>query len=201
MGTECEGTVTVGGQKMPVQADFASDHVTFHGGRRGQVKYAAIEVVSTGKGWLRMRVDGHLMEFRLGDKTERIAAKIRKPPTRLEKLGVKAGSTVALAGLEDKRFRAELEAACDVVEGLPSEPVDVVFAGMREATDLESLGALAGHIHPEGAVWVVYPKGKRELSERMVLEAGREAGFKDVKVVRFSESQTALKFVLPLTDR
>jgi hypothetical protein len=48
VGTEAEGTVTVGGQKVNVRADFASDHVTFSGGRRGEVPYKSIEVVGTG---------------------------------------------------------------------------------------------------------------------------------------------------------
>jgi len=63
MGTEAEGTLTVGGQKVNVRADFASDHVTFSGGRRGEVAYSAIQVVGTAKGILRLRVDDAPMEF------------------------------------------------------------------------------------------------------------------------------------------
>jgi len=34
-----------------------------------------------------------------------------------------------------------------------------------------------------------------------VLSAGRKAGLKDVKVVGFSATNTALKFVIPLSKR
>jgi len=34
-----------------------------------------------------------------------------------------------------------------------------------------------------------------------VITAGRKAGLKDVKVVGFSPSHTALKFVIPLSKR
>ena len=51
------------------------------------------------------------------------------------------------------------------------------------------------------ALWVVYPKGKKEITENEVLAAGRKAGLKDVKVVGFSPTHTALKFVIPLDRR
>jgi hypothetical protein len=51
------------------------------------------------------------------------------------------------------------------------------------------------------ALWIVYPKGQKQITENDVLAAGRRAGLKDVKVVGFSATHTALKFVVPLSDR
>ncbi|PYU67269.1 MAG: hypothetical protein DMG49_19320 [Acidobacteria bacterium] len=48
---------------------------------------------------------------------------------------------------------------------------------------------------------IVYPKGQKHITENDVLSAGRKAGLKDVKVVGFSATHTALKFVIPLADR
>jgi len=50
-------------------------------------------------------------------------------------------------------------------------------------------------------LWVVYPKGRKEITEGDVLGAGRKAGLKDVKVVGFSLTHTALKFVIPVERR
>jgi len=50
-------------------------------------------------------------------------------------------------------------------------------------------------------LWVVYPKGRKEVTEDDVLGAGRKAGLKDVKVVGFSATHTALKFVVPVGKR
>jgi hypothetical protein len=47
----------------------------------------------------------------------------------------------------------------------------------------------------------VYPKGKKEITEGDVLGAGRKAGLKDVKVVGFSATHTALKFVVAVEKR
>jgi hypothetical protein len=56
-------------------------------------------------------------------------------------------------------------------------------------------------MNPDGAIWVVYPKGVTAIREIEVLNAGREAGLKDVKVASFSPTHTALKFVVPIEKR
>lgn len=202
MGTIAEGTVTVGGQKVNCKADFASDHVTFSGGRRGEVPYSKIEVVGTARGILKLRVDGALMEFPLGAKVDRIAAKVRKPPALMDKLGVKPGLTVANVGVEAKAFAAELaKAAPDATRGEPGRPVDLLFLAVRARDELDRIPDMVRHVKPDGGLWVVYPKGRRDLRESDVLEAGRAAGLKDVKVARVSPELTALRFVRPLDAR
>src|ERR1041385_4390895 len=140
MGTIAEGTVTVGGQKVNCKADFASDHVLFSGGRRGEVPYTKIEVLGTAKGLLKLRVDGAAMEFPLGDKVDRIAAKIRRPPTLMDKLGVKAGLDVAVVDVNAKGLLAELAAASPgFTKGEPARPVDLLFYGLRGHDGLERI--------------------------------------------------------------
>jgi hypothetical protein len=48
---------------------------------------------------------------------------------------------------------------------------------------------------------VIAPKGQRHITETDVLLAGRAPGLTDVKVVRFSETHTAHRFVVPLAGR
>jgi hypothetical protein len=202
MGTVVQGTVTVGGQKVNCKADFASDHVTFSGGRRGEVPYAKITVLGTARGNLRLRVDDTLMEFPLGDKVDRIAAKIRKPPTLMEKLGVRPELEVAVVRIEAKAFLRELEAVVpDATHGEPGAPVDLAFLAVRGRDELDRIAAAVDWIRPDGGLWIVYPKGRRDLRESDVLEAGRAAGLKDAKVARVNTTLTALKFVRPADDR
>ena len=56
-------------------------------------------------------------------------------------------------------------------------------------------------LKPDGALWIVYPKGVPEIREMDVLLAGREAGLKDTKVASFSATHTALRFVIPIAKR
>jgi len=47
----------------------------------------------------------------------------------------------------------------------------------------------------------VYPKGQKSVTESDIRSAGLETGLVDVKVVGFSPTHTALKFVLPKSRR
>ena len=61
--------------------------------------------------------------------------------------------------------------------------------------------ALVKAMAPDGALWIIYPKGVQVVREIDVLMAGRKAGVKDIKVVGFSGTHTALKFVIPVSER
>ena len=52
-----------------------------------------------------------------------------------------------------------------------------------------------------GALWIIRPKGVKEITEAETMAAGKAAGLVDVKVVRFSDTHTAEKFVIPLASR
>ena len=200
MGTEVDGTVMVGGQKVAVHADFGSDQVVFGGGRRGAVKYKDVEVVTTGKGILKIRVDAAIMEFPLGDKVERVAAKIRKPPNRLQKMGIAAGSAIDLVGDAPKDFLKELDAnaiesATTIAQGMKTR-----LAFVSEAEALLNVPAWVADLEGNISLWIIYPKGGHGLREQDVIEAGRNAGMKNLKVVRFSEKLTAQRFVVPLPE-
>ncbi len=202
MGQEYDGTVTVGGQKVKCRGDFGSDRVRLSGGKRGDVPYKQVEVVSTAKGLLKLRIDGTSLEFPVGSTVDRLANKIRSPATRLEKMGLKPGLAVAVVGPQDKSFLDELrKAGVAFRDGRPSSPQDAVVYAAKSLDDLAAIAELAGCIKPDGGLWIVYRKGKRDPSEMDVIGAGRAAGLKDIKVARFSETHTALKFVVPLAER
>ncbi|MHB8632658.1 MAG: hypothetical protein ACYDBQ_01640 [Thermoplasmatota archaeon] len=192
MGTQAEGLLTVGGKEVPVSADFASDHVTFYGSRRGEVPYTAIEVVGVQSGRLRLRVDGAVMEFRLGDAANRIAQRIRKPPGRLDKVGVPKGATYTILGRTDRKLSGELQEHGAVPGG---DDARLVFFAVTQADELEILPSLKERLPEDGALWVIYRKGGKGVQESDVLSQGRDAGLKDVKMVRFTATHTAVKFV------
>lgn len=115
--------------------------------------------------------------------------------TRSEKLGVKPGQTVLLVGVTDAHFLNELQeiGARLTRTGTP----DVVFCAIESRAALQKLPELARRIARAGAVWTIRPKGSPLVSEADVMKAGKAAGLVDVKVVRFSETHTAEKFVVP----
>lgn len=121
----------------------------------------------------------------------------------LDKLGVKAGSRVAIVDLDDPGFLSLLrERTSDIVSGRPRKPVDLVFISAQDEADLVRLKDAKKWIEPNGAIWVVRPKGGRSsLRETDLIEAGLAAGLVDNKIASFSDTHGAMRFVFRLRDR
>ena len=122
--------------------------------------------------------------------------------TRLEKLGVKPEWRASVIAVGDPEFLKELRgAAAEVVVGRAAKDSDAVFFGAIDAKELARLPLLKTSMKQNGALWVIRPKGRPEISERAVMAAGKAAGLVDVKVVSFSPTHTAEKFVIPVANR
>ena len=119
--------------------------------------------------------------------------------SRLDKLGVKDGTRVAVVDVDDEDFAAELGGR--TVDVVAEGPADIVVWGLDEAADLARLTALIDWIFPAGALWAVWVKGRKELNENHVREASLDAGLVDVKVASFSPTHSALKLVVPRARR
>jgi hypothetical protein len=128
-----------------------------------------------------------------------------EPSTRplLDKLGVKPGSKVAIVHLDDPAFIDRLrERTGDIVAGKPKSKCDLVFMGANTLADLRRLGDVKHWIEPNGAIWVIRPKGGRsELRDTDLIDAGLAAGLVDNKIASFSETHGAMRFVYRLRDR
>ena len=94
------------------------------------------------------------------------------------------------------------ERTADILKGKPREPVDLVFMGARDASDLKRLKEVKKWIEPNGAIWVVRPKGGRSaIKDTDVIDAGLAAGLVDNKIASFSDTQAAMRLVIRIKDR
>lgn len=122
--------------------------------------------------------------------------------SRTEKLGVKPGAQVALRGLKDAAFVAELkEAGAKVASRVGPGPYDMVLVRVDAAAELPSLADARSRIAPNGMVWAVWPKGRRELREDDIRNFALSAGLVDVKVMSFSDELSGLKLMIPKAQR
>jgi hypothetical protein len=121
----------------------------------------------------------------------------------LDKLGVKPGAKVAIVDLDEPAFERLLrERTSSIVHGRPRTPSDLVFIGATELRHLKRLSDAKKWIEPNGAIWVVRPKGGRsEIRDTDVIEAGLAAGLVDNKIASFSDTQGATRLVFRLRDR
>jgi len=186
MGQELKCRVEFGQQSSEGKALLESMEIIFRGGFRLKIAFQAIESMEASGGKLKIKFPDGLAVFHLGEKAEKWADRIRNPPSRLDKLGVKPESKIQLIGKHDEDFRRELTNRGAVL--VKSKP-DLAFLAVKQKEELVELAYLTG-----SPVWIVYPKGLKSITENDVLAAGRAAGFSDIKVCAFSPTHTALKF-------
>ena len=201
MGDEARCTVRFGDQASEGKALLETDEVLFRGDFRLRIPFRDIRSVGAEDGRLTIDFSEGRATFELGPPAARWAEKIRNPKTRVDKLGVKPGNRVALVRVPDDGFAEQLAGRGAEIVPLDGGACDVVFFGAESLDDLAELHALERSLARNGAVWVVAPKGRRDVREADVLAAGKDAGLVDTKVVRFSDTHTAHKFVIPVARR
>jgi len=168
-----------------------------------KLPFSTIKSAQAIDGQLRLQTPGGPAILELGSNAEKWCHKILHPKTRAEKLGVKPGIRVSLLGDFDQEFLRELRASTEnIKEGKIDPGSELVFLSAGSTRYLSSrINKAAKTIQGATSLWIVYPKGKKEITENDVLSTGRKSGLKDTKVVGFSATHTALKFVVPFDQR
>ncbi|HWY09613.1 MAG TPA: hypothetical protein VNY24_22320 [Candidatus Acidoferrales bacterium] len=202
MGQEVVCTARWSGKSVRGKAFLETAEILFRGEKRLKIPFSAIRGLEAKAGELRLKTDEGLVVFELGERAEKWRQKIVNPKSVVEKLGVKPGEPVAVLGKLDGEFQKKLnEQKSAVAPGKITDGVGWIFLAAETCEGLGEMKKIAAKMKGSAALWVVYPKGQKSITETDVIGAGRKAGLKDVKVVRFSATHTALKFVIPVEKR
>jgi hypothetical protein len=202
VGNEVKCTVSSGEQKSGGRALLETSEILFRGDFRLKIPFSTIKSAKAVDGELRLQTAEGLAVFQLGAAAEKWCEKILHPKSRIEKLGVKPGAKVSLIGGFDAGFLTEIgKLTKSVNKTKVSGDSEWIFFNADSKEDLGAMPRISKSMQGAAALWIVYPKGQKHITENDVLAAGRKAGLKDVKVVGFSPSHTALKFVIPLPNR
>jgi hypothetical protein len=205
VGNEANCVVRFGKRKGRGKALLETSELIFRsedGAMRLNFPFANIKSAAAADGQLRVEVPEGEAIFELGANAAKWCGKILHPKSRLEKLGIKPNASVSLLGAFDDDFLAELRSCTkNVSVGKVAAGAEWIFFAAATAQELSQLSKLAKSLKGAAALWIVYPKGQKQITENDVLAAGRKSGLKDIKVVGFSPTHTALKFVVPLEKR
>ncbi len=202
MGQEIPCSVRIDNKQGAGKALLETTEIIFRGDMRLKIPLAGLKSVASRDGELHLKWNDGSAVFQLGKHAEKWAYKILNPKSTLEKLGVKAGLTISAVGVTDPDFVRDLrEKAARFSATTPISNSDLIFVAAKDVTSLSRANKAAKHVADAGALWIVYPKGRQDIKEQHVLDAGRRAGLLDVKVVSFSATHTALKFVRPKAKR
>jgi Protein of unknown function (DUF3052) len=201
MGLEADCTVRVGDQVSAGRAMLETSELIFRGDFRLKIPFADVKSFQATRGQLEIEYSEGTAIFDLGRYAEQWARKIRYPSPLLDKLGVKPTSRVAVLGITDEGFWHDLSARTPDVARKQVPEADVVLYSAESTEALDGIEELIASMKRNGAIWVVYPKGKKHITELDVMAAGKQAGLVDVKIVSFSDTHSALKFVIPVALR
>jgi hypothetical protein len=209
MGREASCKARFGGKTGSGKALLETSELVFRGGDlRFTIPYAQIRTIVVKGETLTLRTDAGAADLELGAREAAAwALKIKNPPGRLQKLGVKPAMKVSVVGPVDPAFVAELGAAgAELSQGRPragsARLFDLIFLAAEAPADLDMLAALRKSLQPAGALWVIRAKGPAaKVSEAAIMARGKAAGLVDTKVVAFSTTHTAERFVIPVAQR
>ena len=203
MGAEAICTVRFKSKTVSGKARLETEVLQFCGGDlRLSIPFKQMSKIAARDSTLSVTFPDGTASFDLGAAASKWAEKIRHPPSRLQKIGVKADWRVSTLGVDDTAFLKELEdASAHLSIGRIVKDCDAIFFGVTKEAGLTRLEKLKASLKPNGALWIIRPKGRPEISERATMAAGKAAGLVDVKVVGFSPTHTAEKFDVPLAHR
>jgi hypothetical protein len=202
MGRELLCSIRSGGKTASGKALLETNEVIFRGDLRLKIPFASLKSVVARDGELHLKWGNESAVFNLGEQAEKWAYKILHPKSTADKLGIKPGLTISAIAMSDddvvRNLRTQAKSFSDASALRNS---DLIFLGANKTADLAAVERLIQSLVRNGALWIVYPKGRQEITELQVLSACRAAGLVDVKVVSFSATHTALKFVRPKASR
>jgi hypothetical protein len=195
MGLEATCAATLDGERSRGQAQLEGSELLYRStsaNARARVLLGELTSLKVSGKTLTLEWKGRKLALDLGADAVAWAEKIKNPPSRLTKLGVKPASRVALVGdfAFDESFERELGMAGSAdAAATVRAPVDLLFYAPATPAALARIGALSKRLAPSGALWIVRPKGKdTPITEDATRRAGLDAGLVDVKVVEIGRA-------------
>lgn len=204
MGLEARCPCTWQGAKGVVRAHLDSTGLDLKGAHRLHLDLSEITEACIKNGALQLQTRKGVVLLEIPDRVEAWVRNISNPRSRIDKLGVKAGSRVMLAGgVSDAELMKELVSKdCTLLQCAGKASLDAIFVFVEQPKELQDLRRYRSFLRNDGSIWVVRKKGKdASVTEAQVRAAAEDAGLVDIKIVAFSASQSAEKLVVPRAQR
>src|SRR5712664_3420050 len=155
-----------GKQESEGKALLETSEILFRGDFRLKIAFATIKSAKAADGELRLQTAEGAVVFDLGAAAEKWRDKILHPKSRIEKLGVKSGAKVSVLGDFDPEFLDELgKLTKSVSKGKVTADSEWIFFAVDSKEDLATLPKISKSMKGAAALWIVYPKGQKHITE------------------------------------
>lgn len=208
MGLELNAPVQftpAGGKKLAGNAKvlIETDELIVRGDVRAKFPRASIREAKVRNGAVTVISDVGVLTISLGAAAEKFLKKLVEPPkSRIDKMGIGPNARVVIVNFPDRAFRTELTAlGPGVVAARAGKNEELIVLGVEKASDLARITAAEKSLAPNGALWVIHPKGVSGVRDTDIFAEAKRNGLTYVKVARFSDTHTAEKLVRPKAAR
>lgn len=203
MGIERITKVSINTKRTEAKVLLETNLLIIRGEFGMTIPFNEMKSLSSKDGILSFSFRGKRVAISIGVKAEKWFEKIKNPKSVLDKLGVTADSKVSIINFKEEKFLSDIQKkAAVVILGKAAKDSDLIFYEANSTKEVEQLALLKKYLKPNGGIWVLSRKGKAAtIKDTEVMKIGKQCGLVDNKVVGFSETHTALKFVIPVSQR
>jgi len=157
MGHEVKGAVRVGKQRYTGKILLETNEIIFRGSDyRSRIAFSDLHDVKAVNGELHITTSDGLKIYEIGAASEKWREKITHPKSRLEKLGVKAGTRVRLLGDLESQFLRELKDS--KAEILEASDAEMTFLAIDSKVSLSRVAKYAKIMRGAQALWMGVPE-------------------------------------------
>lgn len=199
MGLEARYIIKEGRQVFEGKILLEGEYIIFRGDKKEKIAIKNLIGVESKDDILILNLPKQVLKVQLDGPAEKWPKKILNPTSRLDKLGVKKHDIVRLIGDFESDFLGEFKAQ-EVTVLLrnagkkENATATLILLRVEQIDDLKKLSDVSKTEPTHPPIWIVYPKGKSDVTQSDVMETGRSLGLKDTKVMSFSAEFTALRF-------
>src|SRR5579862_2772002 len=129
MGQELDCKARFAGRTAQGKALLETDYLLFRADFRIKIPFGEMSSVEARDGWLKMESKQGLLALQLGAASAKWAQKILHPPSRADKLRIKAGMVVTIAGGRRQDLAREIEERGATLKPRPAAGSDLIFLG------------------------------------------------------------------------
>ncbi|NOT38925.1 MAG: hypothetical protein HOP13_00365 [Alphaproteobacteria bacterium] len=200
MGRDARIVYTSGKERAEVRAHLDSAALEITGGKKLIVRLSDVRSAKVVGDALAIETKAEKFKLALGAKAAAAwAKKILNPPSLADKLGVKADTRVLIVGariaeLDEAAAKAAKVERAAALTAAKAKAASVVLLTLGAETAPKQIEA-AAKVLPKGVgLWLVYTKGVKPNGDG-IIRLARQAGLKDTKVARISDTHAALRFI------
>jgi hypothetical protein len=197
MGVEHSTTVWIGDETAHCKVFLESKELIIRGDLKRKCIIEKISQLKVNQGKLTFTHDGETVAIDLGSGAEKWLERIQNPRTRVQKLGVKPGMKIALLGEFEADVPAEIEQAAETVSLRKLDAnLDMVLLFVEETKALSQLKQIPKSLAKSGCIWVLFPKGRKDIRHEDVVDHAKKAGLSESKSMAFSEKFSGLRLTV-----